>query len=53
MKLMAKSVLLFALLLCAGNAVAQSLEKDHVAVLELGGARFWSIKDGALPGTGK
>ena len=34
------------LLLCAGNSAAQSVEKEHVAVLELGGAAFWNVKDG-------
>ena len=34
------------LLLCAGNSAAQSVEKEQVAVLELGGAAFWNVKDG-------
>ena len=42
-----KFILATSLLLCAGNtARAQSPEKEHVAVVELGAAGFWSIKDG-------
>lgn len=43
----AQSALIIFLLLCAGNAAAQSVEKEHVAVLELGGAAFWNVKGGA------
>ena len=42
-----KSVLLASLLLYAGNAAAQSLGKEHVAVVELGGAAFWNVRDAA------
>lgn len=42
----AKSVLIASLLLGAGNAAAQSAEKEHGAVIELGGAAFRNIKDG-------
>jgi len=41
------SALVGSLLLCAGNVAAQSVEKEHVAVLELGGAAFWNVKDGS------
>jgi hypothetical protein len=34
------------LLLWGGNALAQSAEKEPVAVVELGGAAGWNIKDG-------
>ena len=34
------------LLLCFGNAFAQSLDKEEKAVLELGGAAFWNVKGG-------
>jgi hypothetical protein len=33
-------------LLCAGNAFAQELEKEPVAIVELGAATDWSIKEG-------
>lgn len=44
-----KFVLVASLLLCAGNAVAQSVEKENepAAILELGGAAFRSVTDGA------
>jgi len=42
-----KSVLIASLLLCARNAAAQSIGKDHVAVVELGGAAFWNVRDAA------
>jgi len=42
----AKPVLIAALFLCAGNAVAQSADKEPVAVVELGGAADWNLKDG-------
>jgi hypothetical protein len=41
-----KPVLIAALLLCAGNAVAQPVDKEPVAVVELGEATDWNIKDG-------
>lgn len=41
----AKFALLVSLLLCAGNASAQSAEDEHKAVVELGGAGFWNFKD--------
>jgi hypothetical protein len=45
---LAKFTLAASLLLCAGNvAWAKSPEKEHFAVVELGGAGFWSIKNGA------
>ena len=34
------------LLLCSGNAFAQSVDKEEKAVLELGGAAFWNVKGG-------
>ena len=43
---MAKFALVLFLILCVGNAAAQSVEKEHVAVVELGGAAFENIKDG-------
>lgn len=43
----APSALTAFLLLCAGNTAAQCVEKEHVAVVELGGAGFWNVKDGA------
>ena len=50
----AKFTLAASLLLCAGIATwAQSPEKEHVAVLELGGAGFWNIKDGTSPSRGR
>jgi hypothetical protein len=44
-----KSVLLAGVFLCAGNAFAQSVDKDEkesVAVMELGGAANWNVKGG-------
>ena len=41
-----KPVLIAALFLCAGNAFAQSVEKEPAAVVELGGAAGWNLKDG-------
>ena len=41
-----KSVLMASLFLCAGNAFAQSVDKEPVAVVELGGAASWSLKGG-------
>ena len=43
---MAKFALVLFLILSVGNAAAQSVEKEHVAVVELGGAAFENIKDG-------
>jgi hypothetical protein len=34
------------LFLCAGNALAQSAEKEPAAVVELGGAGAWNVTDG-------
>ncbi len=42
-----KFVLIASLFLCAGNLFAQSEEKEPVAVVELGGAAGWSLKNGA------
>jgi hypothetical protein len=40
-------LLFLATLLCSVLAVAQPDEKEPVAILELGGAAGWSLKDGA------
>ncbi len=40
------SVLLASLFLCPGNAFAQSPDKEPAAVVELGGAAGWNLKDG-------
>ena len=42
-----KSVLIVSLLLCTRNAAAQTIGKEHVAVVELGGAAFWNVRDAA------
>lgn len=42
----AKSALLAFLFLCTGDAFAQSVEKEPVVVVELGGATDWNVKDG-------
>ena len=42
----AKPVLIASLFLCAGNAFAQSVEKEPAAVVELGGATDWNVKEG-------
>ena len=42
----AKSLLIVSLVLYGGNSAAQSVEKEHVAVLELSGAAFRNITDG-------
>jgi len=42
-----KSVLLAFLFLCAENAFAQSVEKEPAAIVELGAAASWNIKDGS------
>ncbi len=47
----AKSVLIASLFLCTGNALAQSVEKEPAAIVELGGATDWDIK-GGTPGFG-
>jgi hypothetical protein len=39
-------VLIAILFLCAGSAFAQSVDKEPAAVLELGGAADWNVKDG-------
>ena len=39
------SVLILAFL-CSGNALAQSVDKEPAAVLELGGAPGWNLKNG-------
>ena len=41
-----KSLLLASLCLCAGNAFAQSADDEPLAIVELGGATSWSLKDG-------
>ena len=41
-----KSVLMAALFLCSGNTFAQSIDKEPAAVVELGAAAGWSLKDG-------
>lgn len=35
------------LLLCSGVGLAQSVEKEPVAIVELGGATSWNVKGGA------
>jgi hypothetical protein len=35
-------------LLCAGDAFAQSVEKEPVAIVELGGDGSWSVEEGVL-----
>ncbi len=42
-----KTVLLASLLLCSGNTLAQSLDKEPDAVLELGGTADWNVKGGS------
>jgi hypothetical protein len=41
-----KPVLIVILFLCTGNALAQSVEKEPVAVVEIGGAANWNFKGG-------
>lgn len=41
-----KPVVFSALLLCSAQAFAQAAEKESVAILELGAAAGWNIKDG-------
>jgi hypothetical protein len=43
---MTSFVLLSALILCSGAAFAQSDEKDPAAIIELGAAGSWNVKDG-------
>jgi hypothetical protein len=40
-----KSMFIASFLLCSGNAFAQSADKEPAAVVELGGAAGWSLKD--------
>jgi hypothetical protein len=42
----AKPILLAFSLLCSGNALAQDVEKEPAAIVELGGATDWSITEG-------
>ena len=46
-----KCALIVFLFLCFGTASAQSVEREHAAVLELGGAASWNLK-GGRPGFG-
>jgi hypothetical protein len=41
-----KLILIAFLFLCSGNAFAQSVDKDPVAVVEIGGAANWNFKGG-------
>jgi hypothetical protein len=41
-----KSLLLASLFLCSRNAFAQSVDKEPVAIVELGGAASWNLKGG-------
>ena len=43
----AKGILIASLFLCTANAFAQSVEKDPAAIVELGGAANWNVKDGS------
>jgi hypothetical protein len=40
-----KSLLLASLFLCSRGAFAQSVDKDPAAIVELGGAASWNLKD--------
>jgi hypothetical protein len=42
----AQCLLLASLSLCPGNALAQSADDEPAAVVELGGAASWNLKDG-------
>ena len=42
----ATNSLLIASFLCSGNAFAQPVDKEPAAVVELGGAPNWNLKDG-------
>ena len=41
-----KSVWLASLFLCSGNTFGQPVDKEPAAVVELGGAAGWNLKDG-------
>jgi hypothetical protein len=41
-----KSLFIACLFLCAGNAFAQSAEKEPAAVVELGGTGAWNVTEG-------
>lgn len=41
-----RPVLMASLFLCAGKALAQSVDKEPAAVVEIGGAAGWNVKDG-------
>ena len=41
-----KSVLILTLFLCSVQVFAQRVDKESVAVIELGGAAAWNLKDG-------
>jgi len=41
-----KRVLIASLVLCSGNAFAQSVDKEPAAIIELGGAAGWNLKGG-------
>jgi hypothetical protein len=41
-----RSLLIACVFLCSGTALAQSAEKEPVAIVELGGAGSWNIKEG-------
>jgi hypothetical protein len=43
---LAKAILIAFLFLCAGDAFAQSLEKEPAAIVELGGAANWNLNGG-------
>lgn len=42
----AKRVLIPLFFLCAGEVFAQSVDKEPAAIVELGGAAQWNVKDG-------
>jgi hypothetical protein len=41
-----KAILIASLFLCTGDTFAQTVEKEPVAVIELGGAAQWNVKGG-------
>jgi hypothetical protein len=43
---LAASLFLCSVFLCSGNAFAQSVDKEPVAIVELGGAGSWNLNDG-------
>ena len=45
-----RSLLLASLFLCCRSAFAQSVDKEPAAILELGGAAGWNLKDGGSNG---